>query len=118
MDARRSGAAVDERAAGEQAADEHASSDELEETLEDSEGDEFDETGDEVDEVDADPSPLLTATQVAERMKRTRSAVYDRVYRGQMPGVLYIGRSVFFRKVEILPWLAKWEQDHPEEFPS
>ena len=34
-----------------------------------------------------------------------------------MPGVLYIGRSVFFRKQEILPWLTKWEQEHPEEFP-
>jgi excisionase family DNA binding protein len=46
-------------------------------------------------------SPLLTADEVAALLRTTRKAVYDRVARGAMPGVVRMGRRVLFRRDEV-----------------
>lgn len=53
-----------------------------------------------------DASPLMTADELATWLACTRRAVYDRVFRGQIPGVLRVGRRLYFRRAEILHWLG------------
>ena len=41
---------------------------------------------------------LLTSGEVAELLRTTRKAVYAMVERGQLPGVVRLGRRVLFRQ--------------------
>ncbi len=52
------------------------------------------------------PSPLMTADELASWLHCTRRAVYDRVFRGQVPGVVRVGRRLYFRRAEIEHWLG------------
>ena len=50
---------------------------------------------------------LLTPAEVAELLRTTRKAIYAMVERGQLPGVVRIGRRVLFREAELLDWLCQ-----------
>jgi excisionase family DNA binding protein len=48
---------------------------------------------------------LLTPNDVAELLRTSRKAIYTMVERGQLPGVVRIGRRVLVRKDALLDWL-------------
>lgn len=50
-------------------------------------------------------SPLMTAEELAMWLHCTRRAVYDRVYRGQLPGPVRVGRRLYFVRERVLAWL-------------
>ena len=50
---------------------------------------------------------LLDAAQVAEALCTTKKAVYAMVERGQLPGVVRIGRRVLLREDALLDWLRQ-----------
>ncbi len=50
---------------------------------------------------------LLDAAQVAEALRTTKKAVYAMVERGQLPGVVRIGRRVLLREDALLDWLRQ-----------
>jgi excisionase family DNA binding protein len=45
---------------------------------------------------------LLTVPQVARLLGMTRKAIYHRAERGQLPGVVRVGRSLRFRRADLL----------------
>ncbi|MFN8180143.1 MAG: helix-turn-helix domain-containing protein [bacterium] len=49
---------------------------------------------------------LLTAQEAADLLRTTRRALYAAIERGQVPGVLRLGRRVLFRRDELLDWLG------------
>lgn len=52
-------------------------------------------------------SPLLTADDLALWFHCTRRAIYDRVFRGQVPGVVRLGRRLYFDRATVEDWLRK-----------
>lgn len=50
---------------------------------------------------------LLTSGEVAQSLRTTRKAVYAAVERGQIPGVVRLGRRVLFREDVLLDWLRQ-----------
>ncbi|MCA9714319.1 MAG: helix-turn-helix domain-containing protein [Myxococcales bacterium] len=48
----------------------------------------------------------MTADELASWLHCTRRAVYDRVFRGQVPGVVRVGRRLYFRRADIEHWLG------------
>ena len=50
---------------------------------------------------------LLTSGEVAELLRTTRKAIYASVERGQIPGVVRIGRRVLVREDALLDWLRQ-----------
>ncbi len=50
---------------------------------------------------------LLTTGEVAELLRTTRKAVWALTERGQVPGVVRIGRRVLFRQDLLLDWLGQ-----------
>ena len=50
---------------------------------------------------------LLTSGEVAELLRTTRKAVYSMVARGQLPGVIRLGRRVLFREDALVNWLGQ-----------
>ena len=53
------------------------------------------------------PSPLMTADELASWLHCSRRAVYDRVYRGQLPGVVRVGRRLYFVRETVLAFLLE-----------
>lgn len=56
------------------------------------------------------PSPrqlALTVPQVAEMLGMTPKAVYHRAERGQLPGVFRVGRSLRFRRADLLRFIVE-----------
>lgn len=53
---------------------------------------------------------LLTADDLAGLLRTTRTAVYALVERGQVQGVVRIGRRMLFRRDEVLTWLGLTEE--------
>ena len=49
----------------------------------------------------------LTVKQVAELLGMTAKAVYHRAERGQLPGVFHVGRSLRFRRADLLRLVAE-----------
>ncbi len=49
---------------------------------------------------------LLSADEVAALLRTSRRAVYSMLERGQLPGVVRIGRRVLFRSDDLVGWLA------------
>jgi excisionase family DNA binding protein len=67
-------------------------------------------------ESDTRPSNLLlTATEVAQILRTTRTAIYAMVARGQIAGVTRIGRRVLFRAEDLLHWLDQNRAPSPKE---
>lgn len=52
-------------------------------------------------------SPLMTADELAMWLQCSRRAVYDRVYRGQLPGSVRVGRRLYFMRENVLTWLRE-----------
>ncbi len=50
---------------------------------------------------------LLTPTEVAERLRTSRKAIYAMVERAQLPGVVRIGRRMLVREDTLLDWLRQ-----------
>jgi excisionase family DNA binding protein len=50
---------------------------------------------------------LLTVTDVAELLRTSRKAIYTMVERGQLPGVIHIGRRVLLREDALVDWLRQ-----------
>jgi excisionase family DNA binding protein len=48
---------------------------------------------------------LLTVDEVASVIRKTPEALYAMVARGQLPGVVRIGRRVLVRQSDLLKWL-------------
>ena len=62
------------------------------------------------------PSPaqaLLTVPQVAELLGMTPKAVYHRAERGQLPGALHVGRSLRFRRSDLLRFIGEGRGPSP-----
>lgn len=57
-----------------------------------------------------DPSSLpylLTVDDVAELLRTTRKAVYSRIERGLLPGVVRDGRRVLLLRDDVLDWILE-----------
>jgi len=50
---------------------------------------------------------LLTTVEVADLLRTTKKAVYAMVERGQLPGVVRVGRRVLFREEALVDWLGQ-----------
>jgi excisionase family DNA binding protein len=50
---------------------------------------------------------LLTPSEVAELLRTTRKPIYSMVERGQLPGIVRIGRRVLVREDALLDWLRQ-----------
>ena len=50
---------------------------------------------------------LLTPSDVAELLRTSRKAIYTMIERGQLPGVVRIGRRVLVREDALLDWLRR-----------
>jgi len=50
---------------------------------------------------------LLTPAEVATLLRTSRKAVYAMIERGQLPGVVRIGRRVLLREADLLDWLRQ-----------
>lgn len=61
----------------------------------------------------ADLSTLLTADEVAALLRKSRKAIYAMVERGQLPGVVRIGRRLLIKKQPLLDFV-----DHKTCTPS
>ena len=68
-----------------------------------------------------DPHPsralpmLLTADDAADLLRTTRRAIYAMVERGQLPGVVRVGRRVLLKSDALLHWLDQKSAPSPEE---
>lgn len=58
-------------------------------------------------------SPLMTPDELASWLHCTRRAVYDRVYRGQLPGPVRVGRRLYFLRDRVLIWLREATDPSP-----
>jgi excisionase family DNA binding protein len=50
---------------------------------------------------------LLTPSEAADLLRTSRKAIYSMVERGQLPGIVRIGRRVLIREAELLDWLRQ-----------
>ena len=53
------------------------------------------------------PQIALTVKQVAAMFGMTPKAVYHRADRGQLPGRFYVGKSLRFRRADLLRFIAE-----------
>jgi len=51
--------------------------------------------------------PLMTADELAGWLHCSRRAIYDRVYRGQIPGTVRVGRRLYFMRETVLAFLRE-----------
>ncbi len=58
---------------------------------------------------------FLTANEVAELLRTSRPAVYAMVERGQIPGVVRIGRRVLVCRQDLVDWLDQKRVPSPGE---
>ena len=50
---------------------------------------------------------LVTPKELADSLRTSQKAIYTMVERGQIPGVVRIGRRVLFRREALLQWLSE-----------
>ena len=53
----------------------------------------------------ADRDRLMTADDVATLLHTSRAAIYKMVARQQLPGLMRLGRKVYFHRASLLHWL-------------
>ncbi len=58
---------------------------------------------------------LLTPTEVAELLRTSRKAIYSKIERAQLPGVVRIGRRVLVRQDALLDFLDRNSAPSPQE---
>ncbi|MBX3215176.1 MAG: helix-turn-helix domain-containing protein [Labilithrix sp.] len=61
---------------------------------------------------------LLTVDDVAELLRTTRKAVYSRIERGLLPGVVRDGRRVLLLRDDVLEWILERRAATPGRSPS
>jgi excisionase family DNA binding protein len=52
--------------------------------------------------------------EVAALLRKSRKAIYVMVARGQLPGVIRIGRRLLFPRAELLDWLRQKSAPSPK----
>jgi excisionase family DNA binding protein len=52
-------------------------------------------------------SALLTSDEVAASLRTSRKAIYAMIERGQLPGIVRIGRRVLVRQDALVDWLRQ-----------
>ena len=57
---------------------------------------------------------LLTVPEVAALLRTSKTAIYSMVERGQIPGVVRLGRRVLVSQADLLAWLSKRRVMSPE----
>ena len=50
---------------------------------------------------------FLTPGETADLLRTSRKAIYAMVERGQLPGIIRIGRRVLIREADLLDWLRQ-----------
>lgn len=50
---------------------------------------------------------LVNVDEVADLLRTSRKGIYAMVERGQVPGVVRIGRRLLFRRDALLQWLSE-----------
>ena len=58
---------------------------------------------------------LLTTTEVGVLLRTSTKAIYAMVERGQLPGIVRIGRRVLIREDALLDWLGHKSAPSPKE---
>ena len=58
---------------------------------------------------------LLTIDEAADLLRTTRPAIYARIERRQLPGVIRVRRRVLLRADDLLDWLDQKRAPSPEE---
>jgi excisionase family DNA binding protein len=53
---------------------------------------------------------LLTTAEVAELLRTSRKAVWSMIERGQLPGVVRIGRRILIQQAAMIDWLGQKSQ--------
>jgi excisionase family DNA binding protein len=61
------------------------------------------------------PSDFMTAAEVAQLLRTTRKAVYARIARGLLPGVIKDGRRRLVEREVLIEWLTKRRATSPGE---
>ena len=59
---------------------------------------------------------LLTSQEVADLLRTSTKSIYAMVERGQLPGVLRIGRRLLVRRDALVDWLDQKDAPSPKEF--
>jgi excisionase family DNA binding protein len=59
-------------------------------------------------------SPLMTVPEVAELLRTTPKAIYHRVERGQLPGVIHDGDRILVRRTDLLRSLVEGRGSSPK----
>jgi excisionase family DNA binding protein len=57
---------------------------------------------------------LMTVAEAAMLLRTSRTAVYAMIARGQLPGVIRIGRRVLLQSQDLLHWLDQKRAPSPE----
>ncbi len=58
-------------------------------------------------ELEEDEHDVLTANEVAELLRVDRKSIYAAVARGEVPGVLRLGRLIRFSRSVVLRWVRE-----------
>ena len=58
---------------------------------------------------------FLTVDEVASLLRTSRKAIYAMVERGQVPGVIRVGRRLLFRRDVLVDWLDQKSAPSPKE---
>jgi excisionase family DNA binding protein len=58
---------------------------------------------------------LLTVEEVGALLRTTGKAIYAMAERGQLPGVVRIGRRLLFRRDALLDWLGQKSAPSPHQ---
>lgn len=56
---------------------------------------------------------LLTVDEVAELLRTTRKAIYCKIQRDLLPGIVRDGRRVLLRRDDVLHWVAEGRATSP-----
>ena len=59
--------------------------------------------------------PLMTAAETAELLRTTRKAIYMMAEKGQLPGVMRLGRRLLIHRDDVLRWLDRSRAPSSEE---
>lgn len=61
-------------------------------------------------------APLLTPAEVASILRTTTTAIYARIERGQLPGVIRDGRRLLVDRAALLDWLEERRATSPGDW--
>ncbi|MFN8179294.1 MAG: helix-turn-helix domain-containing protein [bacterium] len=57
--------------------------------------------------------PLLTVADAASLLRTTRGGIYAMAERGQLPGIVRIGRRLLVRRDAVFAWLGLDREERP-----